>query len=258
MKVSIVTIVRNDSKSIASTIESVAAQTYPNCEYLIIDGASTDGTMDIIHQNEEAIDLIISEPDMGIYDAMNKGIAKATGEYIIFMNCGDRFSGRNVVQSFIEQLATSKQAAVYYGDALELDQNNQLRLKPSRNHKLIPYGMFTHHQSMFFKREAIADGYNTRYRLAGDFELVARLYKNGFTFQHMPLTVCIFQQGGLSQSEAENAREEVWIIQRNVLQMNLLTCISIRGVHRLALATRRRFPKLYEHIRLRKKTPLLP
>jgi len=99
-KISVITVVFNGVSSIEETVSNVLDQSYENLEYIVIDGGSNDGTQDLIKKYQDKISLWISEPDRGIYDAMNKGIAKASGEYVIFMNCGDKFYDADTVKSF--------------------------------------------------------------------------------------------------------------------------------------------------------------
>lgn len=102
MKISVITINRNDASGLEKTIRSVAAQEYSDVEYIVIDGASTDGSVDVIHAHAQHITDWHSEPDTGIYNAMNKGIAKATGDWLIFMNAGDVFATHTILQQFVD------------------------------------------------------------------------------------------------------------------------------------------------------------
>ena len=116
--ISIITVAYNASNTIETTILSVVNQTYPNIEYIIIDGGSTDGTIDIIKKYESKITKWISEPDKGIYDAMNKGINLARGEWINFMNCGDSFYENNTLQVISDTIINSKDINVIYGNSI--------------------------------------------------------------------------------------------------------------------------------------------
>ena len=102
--VSVITVVRNDKEHIEATINSLFAQDYPNIEYIVIDGASTDGTYEILNRYRDRIDILISEPDNGIYDAMNKGVMLAKGDYVGFLNSGDEYANSKVISTIFAKL----------------------------------------------------------------------------------------------------------------------------------------------------------
>ena len=175
--ITVVTVVYNGEKFLEETILSVINQTYDNVEYIIIDGGSTDGTLDIIKKYEHAIDYWVSEKDKGIYDAMNKGIDIATGEWINFMNAGDGFSSAGVAKHVCRAAFTSYVDLVY--GAFNLAHQNKLQeVKPKKFSKLSLSIWGTRalcHQAIFVKQSLISK-YTTKYRLKGElawyFDLV--------------------------------------------------------------------------------------
>lgn len=235
---SVVTIVYNDILHIIETMDSVVGQSYKQIEYILIDGESTDGTKEKIikyissHANITVEDTgpqryyleathrghptftfkFLSEKDHGIYDAMNKGIALATKEWINFMNCGDRFYNSNVLEKITQN--DIKQYDVIYGNTeiAYIDQNiNIIKSAPQDIEKsLIKFGSNLIHQSIFFKTCIHKNNlYNTQdYRLASDYELIYRLFSQNFTFHHIPITISIFHTGGSSDIYAHKRTKE--------------------------------------------------
>ena len=198
-KFSIITVCLNEVSGIQMTCESIVKQTYLNYEWIVIDGASTDGTLEIIESYRHSINMLISEPDKGIYDAMNKGIGKARGEYLIFINGGDAFATVNALA-----LATqAPQTEIIYGD-LRLDTFDGEVLEYSDNflardliNSMLP------HQATFYSRELfVAYGrYNTSFRVAADYELNARLIsRHSVSRTHISEPIAIFNRDGISNS----------------------------------------------------------
>lgn len=203
--ITVVTVVYNDVKHIEETILSVINQTYPNIEYIIVDGGSTDGTVDIIKKYSDSIAYWVSEPDKGIYDAMNKGICKATGEWINFMNSGDVFHSSNVIIEIVVSDVFDTKVGVIYGDTFLYKDRKFIKKflnKPFWSTP-IPYrtGKGICHQSMF-TRTKLAQKllFNLKYRISADFDMTYRIYKLGYLFIYMPITVCNFDITGMSSS----------------------------------------------------------
>lgn len=174
-KISIITVCYNAADIIEKTILSVLGQEYENIEYIIIDGKSTDGTTDIIRKYEDKLSYFCSETDNGIFDAMNKGLRRASGEWISYMNAGDWFYNNKVVSTIIEQV--SNQLNMIYGNTQYRRQSGaaiETALEPS----FIRYNMPTSHQS-FFIRTAIAKeiGFDLSYHYAADYNMVYQIYK---------------------------------------------------------------------------------
>jgi len=201
-KVSVITVVRNGRQDLEETIQSVIGQDYPDIEYLVIDGGSTDGTLDLIRSHEKSIDYWVSEPDRGVYDAMNKGLVRATGEFVTFLNAGDCYAAPTTLS---ELFSGCGDADIVYGDILlldpYLDQPLLVKAYPFSRDMLFRYDTGTvNHQAMFVRRD-IAPPYNISYRFKGDldwyFLLLERLEGNGRII-HRPMPVVRYRMGGLS------------------------------------------------------------
>lgn len=200
-RVSIITVVYNDRDLLADTIESVLAQTYPYIEYLIVDGASTDGTVDVIRQYEDRITGWSSEPDKGLYDAMNKGLARTTGEYVWFLNAGDLIYDNDTLEQVI---AHADGADCLYGQAALLDETGNI--VGLRKHKRLPkqltwkhmrLGMVVSHQALIVARD-IAPEYHTGYRIAADIDWTIRVLRKAKRVRNTGQILCKFLLGGLS------------------------------------------------------------
>lgn len=201
-KISIVTISYNAKADIEKTILSVINQSYPEIEYIIIDGGSKDGTIDLIKKYEGRLYYWISEPDKGRYDAMNKGILRATGEWILFMNSGDTFHDHKVIKDIFSNVF-SPNIGVVWGETDFYDRGkfvSKSTKKPFYK-SLMPYhtGMGITHQSMFI-RTCLAKKlkFDLKYKIAADFGMAYKIYKLGFQFKHMPRTISNYDINGIS------------------------------------------------------------
>ncbi|WP_303236319.1 glycosyltransferase family 2 protein [Phocaeicola coprophilus] len=236
MKISIITISYNAFKDIESTILSVINQTYPNIEYIIIDGGSTDGTVDIIKKYESKISYWISEPDNGIYDAMNKGIQKATGQWINFMNAGDSFYNNKIVETFTK--ICPSQADIVYGDTMiRLSVGNLLdKAKPIEQ---ITKGMVFGHQATFIKTDLHKKMlFDTKYKSSGDYNFFYQAYKHGYKFAYIPIIIANYEgENGISIRNIYLAKKENGIIQgksHNILwNMSFYTHYGIYKIKKL-------------------------
>lgn len=210
-KISVVTVVYNAVSLIEETIKSVLAQTYDNIEYIVIDGGSTDGTVDVIKKYEDRIQVFVSEPDKGIYDAMNKGIDKATGRWINFMNAGDHFYSTSSVADIFEVPESNySEYVTVYGDAeYRLKSFSYVRqgYECDRDH-FMPFS----HQAAFARADiAKKNKFNLKYKIAADTEFFLRLNREGYQLKHVSVIVCSYDASvGISMnSEVKHAKEFV-------------------------------------------------
>jgi glycosyltransferase involved in cell wall biosynthesis len=190
-KISVVTVVLNNQTQIEATIQSVINQTYSNIEYIIIDGGSTDGTLDIIDKYKNSISVIVSEPDKGLYDAMNKGTDKATGEWIIYMNSGDRFYNSDVLTDiFKNDYEKVKQADVLYSDSIAEYKTRSIRKRP-RKIKWIWIRNLAVHQSVFIKTDIAREKkFEMKFEIAADYDVIYYAFQKGAVFKYME-DVCV-------------------------------------------------------------------
>jgi len=207
--ISIVTVVYNGEKYLEQTIQSVINQSYDNVEYIVIDGGSTDGTLDIVKKYVHAIDYWVSEPDKGIYDAMNKGISIFSGDWINFMNAGDTFLSENTVENIIGQVINRKECEVIYGRVLMKFQSFEKKSR-TKSPEELPYGMVFGHQALFLKRSwQLTHLYDTKYKICADYDLICRLYIEGASFCYIDDVVSVCSSGGVSDRLHFSLQKEV-------------------------------------------------
>ena len=208
--ISIITVVYNGEKHLQETIQSVINQTYDNVEYIIIDGGSSDGTIDIIKKYEDQIDYWVSEKDNGIYDAMNKGIKVAKGKWLNFMNAGDKFYDKETLNSIFAE----NDLAVYtliYGNTFSKE-----KIEKAESIKFLEYGIIMAcHQSMFFNTELLGNElhYKTIYKIYADYELVNRIYLNySSSLKYIDTTISNYEGGGISSFVSKQKRKDKYVI----------------------------------------------
>ncbi len=200
---SVITIVYNNARDIERTMLSVLGQSYPRIEYIVIDGASTDGTLDIINRYKARIAQLVSEPDGGIYDAMNKGLALATGDYVLFMNSGDEIYSEDTVEKVF---ACEPGADVYYGETEMFDDNwhslGQRRHKAPEHldYKSFRFGMAVSHQAIYIKRSLVRP-FNLQYKLSADIDWVLDALKRAQKIVNTRMYVARYLVGGMSKKK---------------------------------------------------------
>lgn len=211
---SVITVVYNNVKDIERTMLSVLDQTYPHIEYIVVDGVSTDGTIDILKKYENRISKLIIEKDHGIYDAMNKGLAFATGDYVLFMNSGDEIYDLNTVK---EAFSTSPDADIYYGETEMFDENwkslGQRRHKaPAKLTKAsFRYGMSVSHQAIYVRRN-IAEPYDLRYKLSADIDWILKALEKANKVVNTRRYVAKYLVGGMSKKKHRESLKERFAI----------------------------------------------
>lgn len=203
MKVTVVTAVLNDAGHIEQTILSVISQTDIEIEYIIVDGGSKDGTLELIGKYKDKISLLISESDRGVYDAMNKGIEHSSGDFVYFLNSGDVLLNPSIL-SKIKFEDVNVRNTIIYGNVVVAYGNIEALEKPRPffNSKMKFKGIGICHQSMFFPGELIRnEKYDLSYKIAADYDLVYRLWRKGTEFLYRDITIAKYDWGkGISSN----------------------------------------------------------
>ncbi|MES2808429.1 MAG: glycosyltransferase family 2 protein [Bacteroidota bacterium] len=198
---SVITVVYNNAVDIEQTLLSVLEQTYQGIEYIVIDGQSTDGTLQIIEKYKDRLAKFVSEKDKGIYDAMNKGLTLATGDYVLFMNSGDEIYEKDTVANVF---ATAPDADIYYGETEMIDQQGnslgQRRHAAPENFtwRSFKYGMSISHQAIYIKR-SLVEPYDPQYQLSADIDWILRAAKKAETIVNVHQYVAKYRVGGMSK-----------------------------------------------------------
>lgn len=244
MLFSIVTITYNHLSGLKSTAGSLKKQICDDYEWIIIDGASSDGTAAYL---EEVSADITSEPDDGIYDAMNKGIERAQGEYVLFLNAGDTLADDQVLFKIKERLLQEKHTPDFiYGDALESNHAGKIFYKPARPVKRQVFGMITHHQSMFYRRDTVGDlRYDMFYQIAADYKFTSQFLKKAQGYLYIPAPLCCFEPGGVSQRQAKQARNEQYQIRAELSMASPLLNNAIYYIQTVMFMLKRGLPHIY-------------
>jgi glycosyltransferase involved in cell wall biosynthesis len=222
LRISIITIVYNDINFIEKTIQSVLNQTHRNIEYIVIDGGSTDGTTEIIKKYASNISYWVSEKDDGLYDAMNKGLRVAKGDYVIFMNSGDSFVDQHVLANIFT--GSNNNADIYYGETYLVDKSGMVlgtrtdlttrKLPKDLTWQKMINGMVVCHQSIFVKRQ-LAPAYDLSYKCSADIEWVIQSLKNAKKIVNANMVISKYLVGGFSIANQKKCWQERFQIYRN-------------------------------------------
>ncbi|MFC3678312.1 glycosyltransferase family 2 protein [Ferrovibrio xuzhouensis] len=235
--VSVITVCYNSAKTLGAALQSVADQDYRNVEHIVIDGASSDGTADILDRFRGGLAAVVSEPDKGIYDAMNKGLQRASGDIIAFLNADDQYVSPHVLSRVAGQIAEHGLDALM-GDVtfFREGQPGQVvrryrsdRFSPGR----LAWGWMPAHPALFLRREVVrkAGLFKTDYRIAGDFEYIIRIFHGQqLRYRHLPEVLVRMQAGGVStnglQAKIRLNREVLRACRENGIRTNMLKILS--------------------------------
>ena len=247
MKISLITITYNSEKTLADTIQSVLNQTYTDIEYILVDGASKDNTVSIIKQYEPLFEgrmKWISEPDKGLYDAMNKGIRMATGDIVGILNSDDFFTSNEILQKNANAFLQDTKLDAVYGDVHFVnpdDLKKCVRYYSSKVFKrsLMKLGFMPAHPSFYIRRECFEKYglYKTDYKIAADFEFLLRvIYKERIKTQYLPIDMVTMRTGGASTSGLEShkriMKEHLRAFCENGIYTNRVL-LSLRYVYKI-------------------------
>jgi glycosyltransferase involved in cell wall biosynthesis len=205
MKVSVITAVLNNKDHLKDNLESVATQVYPDIEHIVVDGGSTDGTLEILRAHQDGKTTFISEPDRGIYDALNKGIRRSTGHIIGILHADDLYADDRVIERVV-QVFQRRKVKSCYGDLQYVDQHRIDRVirhwrSSPYTHGKFQYGWMPPHPTFFAKKEIYEKlkGYDPRFRIAGDYELMLRYLEiHKISTFHLPEVLVRMRHGGVS------------------------------------------------------------
>ena len=211
MKISIITSVYNNQETIAEAIDSVLSQTYPNIEYIIVEGGSTDNTVNIIKSYQDRLDTFISEPDKGIYDGLNKGINLATGDVICFLHSDDLYSDNTIIEQVAKAFINSNVDSVY-GDLTYVNKNDSSKVvrfwkSGGFTLKKLQYGWMPPHPTFFVKRSSYQQYglFDTSFKIAADYDLMLRfLGKYKISTHYIPNVLIKMRVGGESNKSLKN------------------------------------------------------
>lgn len=221
ISLSVITINYNNLTGLEKTINSILNQTHRDFEWIIIDGGSSDGSKELIEQISDRLSYWVSEPDKGIYNAMNKGIRMAKGEWLLFLNSGDWLCENTTLEKVFAQ--ESSTADVMYGDKMQWTPDKSFLLSfPERLSLdyLVRYSIC--HQATFFRKELfIQEQYEETYSIASDWAFDIKLMLQGKRFEHIPVTVCYYDNTGISALGSEKQQQEKKDIIEKYIPYNL-------------------------------------
>jgi len=224
MKISIITSVYNNKETIAEALESVLAQTYDDIEFVVVDGASSDGTVEVIKKYEGQISTFVSERDKGIYDGLNKGVALATGDVIAFLHSDDLYANNNIIADVAKMFEDGVDGV--YGDLVytdKVDTNKIFRYWKSRDFStdLLKKGWMPAHPTLFLRREVYEKygAFDTTFKIAADYDFMLRVLSGGIKVKYLPEVLYKMRVGGESNRSLKNiiqkSKEDLRALKNN-------------------------------------------
>ena len=237
MKVSVITVCYNSAKTLERSLQSVVGQDWLAIEHIVIDGASTDGSKDILERFRSRLACLVIEPDKGIYDAMNKGLAHATGDVVCFLNADDQYASANVLSKVASKMVDHNLDALMGDVGFFHESNSERMVRRYRSERFSPsrlaWGWMPAHPALFLRKEVVqrVGLFKTDYRIAGDFEFIVRAFHgHALRYRHFPEVLVNMQTGGVSTSgwraKFRLNQEVLRACRENGLQTNMLKILS--------------------------------
>ena len=247
MKISIITVALNNKEVIKDAIDSILSQAYKNIEYIIIDGASIDGTVEVVQSYGDKISRFISEPDNGIYDAMNKGVDLATGDVIAFLHSDDVYANETVISDIVDCFDNNTQGV--YGDLVYTDKadvNKVFRYWKSCDFStsLLSKGWMPPHPTLFLRREVYQKygAFDTSFKIAGDYDFMLRILKDNIAVKYLPQVIYKMRLGGESNRSVKNildkSKEDLRAMRNNKIN-NPFFALFYKNVSKIMQLVRR-------------------
>ena len=234
VKVSIITVVWNNNTTIKNAIDSVLDQTYKNVEYIIIDGDSSDGTIEMIKSYGNKITTFVSEPDKGIYDGLNKGVSLATGDVVAFLHSDDIYASDAIVQKIADKFIQDDELDGVYGDLIYTPKDDTLKIirywkSNDFNIKLLKKGWMPAHPTLFLRREVYKKygKFDLDFKISGDYDFMLRVLSAGIIVKYIPEVLYKMKVGGESNKSLKN------IIQKSKEDLKALNNNNIGGIRTL-------------------------
>ncbi|MCI5151174.1 MAG: glycosyltransferase [Candidatus Electrothrix sp. MAN1_4] len=232
MKLSVITICYNETRLIEKTIRSVLNQTFKDYQYIVIDGASTDGTIEIINKFDNKIDIFISESDKGIYNAMNKGLHYVNGEYVLFLNGGDYLANDRVFENVF---ASNCKEDILHGYMQNIE-GDIIKSLPKINIKKYLKSNTLPHQATFVKKRIFDEigGFDESFQIAGDYDFFVRaIYEYDANTKYLPVLVSFFNLNGVARMNPQRREHEKLTVQRKVKKLNSVYNLLLRKALKL-------------------------
>ncbi len=246
---SVITVCLNDKPKLFRTADSIVTQTFDDWEWIVVDGGSSDGTIEYLDSLKIPTLRWVSEPDDGIFAAFNKGNDLASGRYRVFISTGDRFCEPKTLEKVATFITDNPDKDIYYADAYEVDEQYNRFLRPARDHDKIWWNMFTHHEAIFFANSCYDNlRYNENCKIGGDYEFVSELLHSGATAAKIPFSTVEFLLGGTSQQNYWKGEAENWAT-RTKLGVPMIRRVAIYLAKSIIRWGRIATPALYRLLR---------
>lgn len=248
----VVTVVRDDLAGLRVTFASLREQTWRRFDWIVVDGGSTDGTVEWLRRHDREIKWWRSAPDRGVYHAMNIGWKAATAEAVMFLNAGDRLAEIDTVARISNIILSNVDVDLFYGDAFERKIDGSIVLKTARNYKFVCVGMFTHHQAMVYRRINAADTkFDERYHIGADYAFTIEIISLANRIVRLTYPICVVAPPGLSARNPRQGRYDQFRIRCEILRWGRFFAAAVNVAQWVAQLVRDHCPRIYFRLRYR-------